>query len=55
MKNNKSKSGQTFIEYVVVGAILLWGLGCIFDDIGWITVYSMNKKRIMDSEVVDGK
>ena len=34
-------------------AILLWGIGCVFDDIGWIIVYNLNKKRIMTSEVAN--
>ena len=30
-------------------AILLWGIGCIFDDIGWIIVYNKTKKRIIET------
>lgn len=33
-------------------AILLWGVGCVFDDIGWIIVYNKNRKRIM-TEVIE--
>ena len=29
-------------------AILLWGVGCIFDDIGWIIVYRKCRDRIID-------
>lgn len=29
-------------------AILLWGIGCIFDDIGWIIVYNKTKNRIIE-------
>ena len=29
-------------------AILLWGIGCIFDDIGWIIVYNKAKKNIIE-------
>ena len=31
-------------------AIFMWGLGCIFDDIGWVIVYSINRQRILESE-----
>ena len=34
-------------------AILLWGVGCVFDDIGWIIVYTRNRKTIMD-EIENG-
>ena len=29
-------------------AVFLWGLGCIFDDIGWIIVYRKTRNRIID-------
>ena len=29
-------------------AILLWGVGCIFDDIGWIIVYNKTKGHIIE-------
>ena len=29
-------------------AILLWGIGCIFDDIGWIIVYNKTKRHIIE-------
>jgi hypothetical protein len=29
-------------------AILLWGIGCIFDDIGWIIVYRKTRKRLVE-------
>ena len=29
-------------------AILLWGVGCIFDDIGWIMVYNRTRDRIVE-------
>ena len=29
-------------------AVFLWGLGCIFDDIGWIIVYSKTRNRIIN-------
>ena len=31
-------------------AILLWGIGCIFDDIGWIIVYNKTKQRIIETK-----
>lgn len=31
-------------------AIFMWGLGCIFDDVGWIIVYTINRDRILASE-----
>ena len=31
-------------------AILLWGIGCVFDDIGWIIVYNKTKNRIFESK-----
>lgn len=31
-------------------AILLWGIGCIFDDIGWIIVYNKTKKNLRKGE-----
>lgn len=34
-------------------AILLWGVGCVFDDIGWIIVYTRNRKTIME-EIENG-
>ena len=34
-------------------AILLWGIGCVFDDIGWIIVYTRNRKTIME-EIENG-
>ena len=34
-------------------AILLWGIGCIFDDIGWIIVYNKTKRCII--EIGDGE
>ena len=30
-------------------AVFLWGLGCIFDDIGWIIVYRKTRNRIIDN------
>ena len=30
-------------------AILLWGIGCIFDDIGWIIVYNKTKQCLVES------
>jgi len=29
-------------------AILLWGIGCIFDDIGWIIVYNRTRDKILE-------
>ena len=29
-------------------SVFLWGLGCIFDDIGWIIVYSKTRNRIIN-------
>ena len=29
-------------------AVFLWGLGCIFDDIGWIIVYCKTRNRIIN-------
>lgn len=29
-------------------AILLWGIGCVFDDIGWIIVYGRTRQRIIE-------
>ena len=34
-------------------AILLWGVGCIFDDIGWIIVYNKTKRRIIETRKED--
>lgn len=35
-------------------AIFLWGIGCVFDDIGWIMVYSKNRTQILaEAEVGD--
>ena len=34
-------------------AILLWGIGCVFDDIGWIIVYNRTRDKIL--EMGDGK
>lgn len=31
-------------------AILLWGLCCIIDDIGWIIVYNKNKNALKNIE-----
>lgn len=31
-------------------AILLWGIGCIFDDIGWIIVYTKTEKNLKKGE-----
>ena len=31
-------------------AILLWGVGCIFDDIGWIVVYNKTKRCIIEAK-----
>ena len=31
-------------------AILLWGIGCIFDDIGWIIVYRKTRRSIIESK-----
>ena len=31
-------------------AILLWGLGCVFDDIGWIIVYNRTRNKIMENK-----
>ena len=31
-------------------AILLWGLGCVFDDIGWIIVYNRTRNRILENK-----
>ena len=30
-------------------AVFLWGCGCIFDDIGWIIVYSKTRNHIIDN------
>ena len=30
-------------------AILLWGIGCVFDDIGWIVVYNRTRGIILDT------
>lgn len=30
-------------------ALFLWGLACIFDDIGWIIVYIKNKERLKEN------
>ena len=30
-------------------AVFLWGLGCIFDDIGWIIVYRKTRNHIIDN------
>lgn len=32
-------------------AILLWGIGCVFDDIGWIIVYNKTRDRILETVV----
>lgn len=29
-------------------AILLWGIGCVFDDIGWIIVYNRTRERLIE-------
>ena len=34
-------------------AVFLWGCGCIFDDIGWIIVYSKCKDKIKESVMKD--
>ena len=33
-------------------AILLWGVGCVFDDIGWIIVYNKTKPRIIEAKEI---
>lgn len=34
-------------------AILMWGVGCIFDDIGWVVVYRKTRERIIESKEID--
>lgn len=31
-------------------AIFLWGIGCVFDDIGLVVVYRKTRKRIIESK-----
>ena len=31
-------------------AILMWGIGCIFDDIGWIIVYRKTRRSIIETK-----
>ena len=31
-------------------AILLWGIGCVFDDIGWIIVYNRTRDKILENK-----
>lgn len=34
-------------------AILMWGIGCIFDDIGWIIVYRKTRRSIIETKEND--
>lgn len=45
MKNNKSKSGQTIVEYVLVGGILLLIIGAI---LMFCVKYVAGNKQLVD-------